>query len=130
MSAVSHNFEHVDLQYPQGGNKAEDEAGYFSDQVAPTLLAGLLVGQAPQKQLLLVAVIRVYTTCAKYHHVQVVQVKKKVTKALSITNIDHRMTKRLTSDSLGDVSWIQKATFTAVQKECATPPHVQVCHST
>jgi len=76
-----HNFEHVDLQYPPGGNKAEDAAGYFSDQVAPTLAAGLPVGQAPQKQLLLVAIIKAYTTWAKYHHVQIVQVKKKVTKA-------------------------------------------------
>jgi len=33
----------------------------------------------------------------------------------------------LTSDSLGDVSWVHKA---ALQKECATPPHIQVCHCT
>ena len=32
------------------------------------------------------------------------------------------MTKCSTSGRLGNVSWVQKAT--AVQKECATPPHV------
>jgi len=47
---------------------------------------------------------------------------------LPIANTDRRTTERSTSDSLDDVSWIQKAAFTAVQKECATPPHVQVRH--
>jgi len=46
--------------------------------------------------------------------------EKQQTSVLLITNTDHRMTERSTSDSLGYVSWIQKA---AVQKEYATPSH-------
>jgi len=37
--------------------------------------------------------------------------KKKKVSALLITNMDCRMTERSTSDSLDEVSWIQKATL-------------------
>jgi len=45
--------------------------------------------------------------------------------ALPIANTDYTTTEHLISDGLDNVSWVQKA---AVQKECATPPHIQVHH--
>ena len=55
--------------------------------------------------------------------------KPQVIECATDQNMNHRTTERSTSDSLGDVSWIQRANFTVVQKECATPPHVQVRQS-
>jgi len=48
---------------------------------------------------------------------------------LLIANTDCRMTEHSTPDSLGDNSWAQTL-FTDVQKECATPPHIQAHHCT
>ena len=39
--------------------------------------------------------------------------------ALSIANTDRRMTERLTSDSLSNISWIQKAALQHVQNHTA-----------
>ena len=50
---------------------------------------------------------------------------KQQVSVLQITKMHHRTTERLTSDSLGNVSWTKKI---ALQKECATPPHFQVRH--
>ena len=55
---------------------------------------------------------------------------RKCSECTTIANTDHTMTEHSTSDNLADVSWIQKATLTAVQEECATPSHVQVHHCT
>ena len=44
--------------------------------------------------------------------------------ALLIATTDHRAAERLTSGSLGDISWGSECQSTTVQMECATPPHV------
>jgi len=44
---------------------------------------------------------------------------------LPIANTDCRMTERSTSDSLATFLCLESC-FTALQKECATPPHVQI----
>jgi len=40
-----------------------------------------------------------------------------------ITSTDHETTEHLTSGSLGNIFEF-RSHFTAIQKECATPPHV------
>ena len=49
-------------------------------------------------------------------------------RVLPIANTDHRTTEHSVSDSLSDVSWVQKAAYSCT--ECATPPHIQVHHCT
>ena len=46
--------------------------------------------------------------------------------ALPIANMDRRTTERLTTDSLGDISWIQKATSQLYKRNA----YVQVRHCT
>jgi len=43
--------------------------------------------------------------------------------SLPIANMNHRMTERSTSDSLGDVSWVQKAAYSCTEGMCHSSTH-------
>jgi len=58
--------------------------------------------------------------------------EKQQASALLIANTDHRMTERSTSDSLGDVSWIQKAALQLYRRNVPllhTSRYVTACDS-